>query len=344
MKFTYNWKLSDLKKVKKNGLKVFSCFACGGGSTMGYKMSGFEVLGCNEIDPEMIEIYRANHNPKYSFLEPIQDFKKRKDIPKELFGIDVLDGSPPCSSFSMAGSRDDEWGKNKKFREGQAEQVLDDLFFHFIDLARILKPKVIVAENVTGMLRGKAKGYVKEVIAGFKAAGYDVQLFILNGATMGLPQARERIFFVARRKNLKLPALKLEFNEKTVTVGEAIKDIINEIGADKSKSNTKRWWDKCAPGQSFSSVHPKGSLFNWYKVSKDKPFPTIASSSVDMFMRWDVMATFTTQQICRFGSFPMDYKAPEKLLRYQVGMSVPPIMMHKISDQIYKQWFKRKTQ
>src|SRR5688572_31817115 len=75
-KFTYKWNLSDLKDVTKNGLKVFSCFACGGGSTMGYKMSGFEVIGCNEIDPEMMQIYRANHNPKYSYLEPIQEFKK----------------------------------------------------------------------------------------------------------------------------------------------------------------------------------------------------------------------------------------------------------------------------
>jgi DNA (cytosine-5)-methyltransferase 1 len=51
---------------------------------------------------------------------------------KELFDIDILDGSPPCSSFSMSGSREKAWGKNKKFREGQANQVLDDLFFHFI--------------------------------------------------------------------------------------------------------------------------------------------------------------------------------------------------------------------
>ena len=49
MKFTYEWNLSDLQKVEKNGLNVFSCFSCGGGSTMGYKMSGFNVIGCNEI-------------------------------------------------------------------------------------------------------------------------------------------------------------------------------------------------------------------------------------------------------------------------------------------------------
>jgi DNA (cytosine-5)-methyltransferase 1 len=51
--------------------------------------------------------------------------------------LDILDGSPPCSSFSMAGNREKDWGKEKKFREGQAEQVLDNLFFDFIDLQKI---------------------------------------------------------------------------------------------------------------------------------------------------------------------------------------------------------------
>ena len=194
--FTYKWNLSDLKEVPKNGYKVFSCFACGGGSTMGYKMSGFEVIGCNEIDPEMMSIYKKNHNPKHTFLESIETFKLRKDLPKELYNLDILDGSPPCSSFSMAGSREKAWGKKKKFREGQAEQVLDDLFFHYIDLAKKLQPKIVVAENVKGMLQGNAKGYVKQIINLFNVAGYNVQLFLLNGATMGLPQKRERVFFV----------------------------------------------------------------------------------------------------------------------------------------------------
>lgn len=53
----YIWSLENLKNVKKNGLKVFSCFACGGGSTMGYKLVGFDVLGCNEIDPKINAMY-----------------------------------------------------------------------------------------------------------------------------------------------------------------------------------------------------------------------------------------------------------------------------------------------
>ena len=97
----YIWKMSD-GYPKKNGLKVFSCFACGGGSTMGYKLAGFDVIGCNEIDPQMMKIYKKNHNPKIAILSDIRNLVKVKTFPKELYDLDVLDGSPPCSVFSMA--------------------------------------------------------------------------------------------------------------------------------------------------------------------------------------------------------------------------------------------------
>ena len=119
-KYNYRWTLGDAVFTKDKG-KVFSCFACGGGSTMGYKLAGFDVIGCNEIDHRMMYTYCQNHDPKYPFLEPIQEFKNRDDLPDELYNLDVLDGSPPCSTFSMAGSREKAWGKMKHFREGQAK-------------------------------------------------------------------------------------------------------------------------------------------------------------------------------------------------------------------------------
>lgn len=103
-------------------------FRLWGGSSMGYKLAGFDVIGCNEIDHRMMYAYCQNHNPKFPFLEPIQTFKDRQDLPPELYNLDVLDGSPPCSTFSVAGSREEAWGKMKHFREGQAAQVLDTLF------------------------------------------------------------------------------------------------------------------------------------------------------------------------------------------------------------------------
>ncbi len=81
--FDYEWNLKDAIFTKDKG-KVFSCFSCGGGSTMGYKLAGFDVIGCNEIDPKMMEVYKLNHHPKYTYLESIVDFCKRDEYPEEL--------------------------------------------------------------------------------------------------------------------------------------------------------------------------------------------------------------------------------------------------------------------
>lgn len=118
MKYPYEWNLADGYIMPRNGYKVFSTFACGGGSTMGYKLAGYEMLGICEIDPQMARIYKKNHNPQMVFLEDIRVFRKRDDLPLELFNLDILDGSPPCSSFSTAGNREKDWGKEKVFREG----------------------------------------------------------------------------------------------------------------------------------------------------------------------------------------------------------------------------------
>jgi DNA (cytosine-5)-methyltransferase 1 len=173
-KFPYEWTLKDAKFTKDKG-NVFTCFAGGGGSSLGYKLAGFDVIGFNEIDKKQAGIYQMNNEPKYAFIEPIQDFKLRNDLPEELYNLDILDGSPPCSTFSISGNREEDWGKARKFREGQQEQVLDTLFFDFIDLAKKLQPKMVIAENVKGILLGEAFQYVKKIYEAFDEAGYIVK-------------------------------------------------------------------------------------------------------------------------------------------------------------------------
>lgn len=199
-----DWKWSFKDYPEKNGLKVFSCFACGGGSTMGYKLAGCEVLGCCEIDPKMNEVYVKNHNPKYNFLMDIREFNKIPDdeIPEELKNLDILDGSPPCTTFSMAGEREKSWGKKKKFREGQAEQTLDDLSFVFIETVAKLKPKCVIMENVEGLIKGEAWSYVQRIYKELKDAGYEVGHWLLKGEYMGVPQTRHRVFFIALRNDI----------------------------------------------------------------------------------------------------------------------------------------------
>ncbi len=337
---SYRWNLTDLEKVDKNNLKVFSCFACGGGSTMGYKLAGFDVIGANEIDPKMAWHYKTNHNPKHYYLEDIRVFNKREDLPPELYKLDILDGSPPCSSFSMAGARERNWGKKKVFAEGQKEQVLDDLFFEFIALAKKLQPKIVVAENVKGLILGNAKGYTKQIIAEFKNAGYQVQLFLLNAATMGVPQKRERVFFVCSRKDLDLLKLKIEFNQKPIVLKDALLGLKSD-GADCSLSSLKHFYDRTKPGSDFSDVHHKGLLFSHVKINPGDVSPTLTASFGTLY-HWDSMRNLSQEEACAIGSYPFDYKfATKSAFCRLIGMSVPPLMMYGLANEVYKQWFKR---
>lgn len=302
---------------------------------MGYKLAGFEVLGGVEIDPQMMAIYKANHNPKYSYLMGVQHFNKipRNEIPKELFDLDILDGSPPCSSFSTAGSREKAWGTKKKFREGQAEQVLDDLFFHFIETARILQPKVVVAENVKGLVIGKAKGYVKQIFNLFKVAGYDCQLFLLNAAFMGVPQRRERTVFVARRSDLKLPKIEMKFSEDPISMEKCFVGI-DPLGKTLSPDQLK-WWELCKPGNAFSSVHPKKHWFQAFKLDPGGVAPTLTASGGNSEpFHWSAPRKISDAGMLRIQSFPDDYNAGELGAKYICGMSVPPFMMQRIAHQI----------
>lgn len=335
------WKLSELVDVEKNGLNVFSAFHCGGGSTMGYKLAGFNVLGGIEIDPEMMSIYRANHNPKHSFLMGVQDFNKlsRDKIPKELFDLDILDGSPPCSSFSMAGSREKQWGNKKKFREGQAEQVLDDLFFDFIETARILQPKVVIAENVKGLVQGKARGYVKQIFQMFRYAGYETQLFLLDASSMGVPQKRERTFFIAKRTNFSSKKILLSFNEKSISLKTAFE---KNMTISKYKSLTEssiELWHKCKQGETFATVHPNGSRWNWSREDINKPCRTFASTSSNMICHPLEPRPFTDLEKCRIQTFPDDYNFLKQDAGYVCGMSVPPYMMQRIALSVKNQLF-----
>lgn len=331
------WNLTDLDGVEKNGFKVFSCFHCGGGSTMGYKLAGFDVVGGVEIDPEMMSVYKANHNPKHSYLMGIQEFNKIpiEDIPQELLSIDILDGSPPCSSFSMAGSRDEKWGIKKKFREGQSSQILDDLFFHYIETAKKLQPKIVVAENVKGLIIGKAKGYVKQIFQKFDEAGYDAQLFLLNAAFMGVPQKRERTVFIAKRKDLKLKKLTLNFNEDPINLETAFEGLSNDL--EKLTAQQDHYWNLCKPGESFSKYHPKGSLFGQMKVNPKAPSNTLTTKMDSMF-HWKHKRYLDLNEWRRIGTFPEDYNG---LKKYLIGMSVPPFMMQRIANQIHEQWLSK---
>ena len=300
---------------------------------MGYKLAGFNVLGGIEIDPEMMEIYRANHRPKHSYLMGVEEFNKIPDeeLPAPLFSLDILDGSPPCSSFSTAGVREKKWGKRSKFREGQAEQVLDDLFFHFIATANKLKPRVVIAENVKGLVTGKARGYVREIFRSFEGAGYNCQLFVLNACRMGVPQARERTFFVAHRGS---KPLELDFSEQWISTATAFEGCSSK-GAKTLPPSFLRLWGCVEPGQSLLKAHGK-SFFTAKKLWKSRPSQTQTASS--SLLHFDEPRFLSPHEAIRLQTFPEDFDFRGSCPIYVCGMSVPPFMMERVATEVKNQW------
>lgn len=229
----------------------------------------------------MATIYIKNHQPKYQFIEAIQDFVRWEEFPQELYNLDILDGSPPCTPFSTAGKREKIWGKERFFKEGNKAQILDTLFFDFIALAEKLQPKIVIAENVKGLLQGKAKKYVSKIIKAFDTAGYKVNYHLLDASKMGVPQRRERVFFIALRKDLaeKVSDLHFNFNEKPIPFSEIKTGNASEFNfTDRLKFI---WENRQPTDKKFSDVlervENKKSLFNSYFIKNEEVIKTITA-------------------------------------------------------------------
>lgn len=238
----------------------------------------------------------------------------------------------------------------KHFREGQAKQVLDTLFFDFIDLAKKLQPKIVVAENVKGLLMGEAKKYVVKIHEEFDKAGYYCTHFLLDAQNMGVPQRRERVFFVCLRKDLaeSVPMRKnlfeqqlyinLTFNEPIIPFGA----IADYSGRKIESPILKTLWDNRKEGdrtleQANRRVRGKSANFGKRYVYNEKVCPTLLGEEHNL-ISFEQPRYLGRTEVCCISSFPQDYDFLKQKPHYVCGMSVPPIMMAQISSRIYEQW------
>jgi DNA (cytosine-5)-methyltransferase 1 len=139
--------------------------------------------------------------------------------------LDVLDGSPPCEPFSTAGQRDKTWNQVRDY-SGQRQRT-DDLFFEYARLVDGVRPRVFVAENVTGLVKGRAKGYFKQIMARLRGLGYRVQARTLDASWLGVPQARQRVIIIGVRDDLGVEPAFPEPQAHRFTVRDAIADLLD---------------------------------------------------------------------------------------------------------------------
>ena len=229
------------------------------------------------------------------------------------------------------------WGKKKKFREGQAEQTLDDLSFVLIETGAKLRPKVILMENVEGLIKGEAWSYVQKIYKDLHDIGYKVNHWLLKGEYMGVPQTRHRVFFIATRDDFDLDELDMSFNYEPITYGE-----IKESEGHRIGENTKYYFfaSQAVDGEKSLAdtrirLGDKGSAFQTYYIRSNDIMPTLRSTPdvIDLsnitYISWQTIRNSQT--------FPTDYDFlpnTESKAGYICGMSVPPIMIKRIVTRL----------
>ncbi len=189
-----------------------SFFSGGGGSSCGYKLAGGDCRFVNEFQQVAMDDYLANWPGTPNICDDIKNVTGKQIM--EMTGLkvgelDLLDGSPPCPPFSMSGTKQKGWGKEKT-AYGMKQKNIEDLTWEQIRIANEMQPKVIVCENVKGLTMEYAKEHLQRMVNDFEACGYTTVYKVMKGQFHGVPQKRERVFIVSVRNDV-LDAIGLPF-------------------------------------------------------------------------------------------------------------------------------------
>jgi DNA (cytosine-5)-methyltransferase 1 len=365
--------MAEIDAVPWNGFSVVSTFSGCGGSCLGFKMAGFNVLWASEFIPAAQETYRSNHRDTPLDTRDIRQIQAEDilvAVGKAPGEIDVLEGSPPCASFSTAGKREAGWGKVRAYSD--TRQRTDDLFFEFARLLGGLRPKVFVAENVSGLVKGKAKGFFLDILRALVGYGYQVESRLLDAQWLGVPQARQRLIFIGVREDLGLaPAFPRPlpyrysvrealpgFSGSLVTAGnerhtlagrrptrpplepaptvlaEEPRFSVIEAGADISRFAIGREWDRLRSGQKSERY------LNLIRPDPEEPCPTICQSHGNPSTAGVTHPTerrkFTIAELKRICAFPDDFTLTGTYAQQweRLGRAVPSLMMRAVAEVI----------
>jgi len=364
--------LAEINSLPWNGFTVASTFSGAGGSCTGYRMAGYKVVWANEFVPIAQATYKKNAAP-----ESILDGRDIKLITAEEIlkatnlqegELDIFDGSPPCQAFSTAGKREKGWGKDKSYEHG-AKQKNETLFDEYTRLLRGLKPKVFVAENVSGLIKGTAKGYFLEILKALKETGYNVTCKVLDAQWLGVPQQRKRTIFIGVRNDLNRSPCYPKPLSYFYTVRDAlpwlgkayIRGGFDEKTPEKNMIDIPAATVTASGGSAYSNHYVEVEKVNKVRIAKgfngEKwvdattiPYSTVGTTPAfgcnlnsnggkAEFIKPDGNTTrrkFTIDELKRICAFPDDFILLGSYAQQweRLGNSVPPLMMKAISEVI----------
>lgn len=335
---------------------------CGcGGLSKGFEMAGFEVCYAVDMWQDAINTFNHNHSTPVAHCEDIHNLttdvltklKKEKNV------VGVV-GGPPCQGYSTVGTRDVNDPRNH-------------LYLEYCRVVETVMPDFFVIENVKGLLTLSNGAFRDDIVSRFEKLGYSVVYKVVNAADFGIPQKRERVFFVGFKNNtFTFPSP----HDYRVTCLEALSDLpeLTEINGEDATHQYV-----CAPQNEYQKAMRKNSdvVFNhqwtahseqtkhiismipdggkikdlpreyWeirkYNKAFERMGSTRQSNTVDTghrnYFHYSANRIPTVRENCRLQSFADDFIVlGSKTSQYkQVGNAVPPLLAYAIAKAIMEQ-------
>ena len=308
---------------KKNSLKTISLFAGCGGLDLGlqgdfeifgtkFRKLPFEILAANDVNAAACATLRHNFPNSLVFESEVSEFVSNH---LSNFGqIDVLTGGFPCQDFSLAGKR-----RGLNVKRGQ-------LYLSMVDAIAVSRPKVFIAENVTGLVTWEKGLAIRTIVSDFESLGYSVQTEVLNAADFGVPQHRKRVFIVGVRSDISgdfvFPAkTHFEMPAKGQVAYRTCKQVLHDLEDPEklsSLSNAAYSRAKLTPGTQGNK-----------KVNADKPSPTIrAEHHGNIEFHYSLPRRLSAREVARIQSFPDNFKFLNSTTDAyrQIGNAVAPVV------------------
>jgi DNA (cytosine-5)-methyltransferase 1 len=306
-----------------NSFTTISFFCGAGGMDLGfrgdfiykgeyYPKLPFETIAAYDIDAKSVETYKRNISP----LVEVKDLSNF-DVPS-IPKADVLIGGFPCQDFSTCGTREGLTSDRGK------------LYLALVKYMREHKPKVVIGENVQGLLTlGKGK-VIEIILSDLKSCGYNFELWTLCAPNYGVPQNRKRVFLVGVRSDLpnfpEFPEFP-EFENNHRSIKWAIEDL--ESITDESVPNQSQF---------FKAAKAKGGKGQGDEVSKpDKPGYTVrANAKSRIQFHYSLDRRLTVRECARLQTFPDNFHFPHSATDniMQIGNAVPPVLAHAVGEAI----------
>ena len=342
-------------------MKIIDLFSGVGGLSLGFEMEGFESVVAIDFWDDAIKTYNHNRKDKVGISMDVTQFNDEllPNILKE-HKIDGIIGGPPCQGFSTARL------SNATEKIGKINESRNHLYLEFFRTVNIVRPKFFLIENVRGLVSANKGAFVKDIIERFGGVGYNVSYKILNASDYGVPQNRQRVFFVGLLEG------EFEFPEKfdyKVSTKEAIMDLIqsNEDANQKYSTPSKNEYQKLMRngkktvknhevtihneqttnvismvpnGGNIKSLPPEYWNIRKYNKAFQRMNSKLPSNTIDTghrnYFHYEANRIPTARESARIQSFPDSFEfLGTKGSQYkQVGNAVPPLLAKVLAEKI----------